>query len=480
MTRLQMLSGLAALIIGLLVGAAILHFSSDSSDDETTLSPSDQTQVAVADLKPRDLSQEPQEDESPAEVVEEAPVEEEKADDAPSLERWMFVMRAQMEEDGLLAEEIEKRLERRRAAMEAMDPSEWAAFIDNLGVYVWRWNPRFSDRQNTIDQKLYELYGTLKRPEETPQEIIDVLVEGLDNLTAAQYLIWPPPEVEWGWKPEPEYAEIYLEKALQEDPTSRGALILQNLLYTRTDKEKSHEAARRLIDLYPDDDEAMRYATSSLYRAYPEEAIVTLMRIAPADTPHWSHHFLSGAYERLDMFEEAWYHNKLADIGEYSGIHFTPERRRYPSIWEERAAAAAAELAETPQPEPPAPEGAAPPPPEPHDGPPPPTPPDEPPHAPADSERDLADAYAQFAEAYRSAFEAEYGPPADTPEGRMNALLGIARAFAKAGDAEQAQAAYNEARKRYTRGQVQEAFRRLDEAERLRRQQGEEQEGEQE
>ena len=460
MTRFQILSGFAALIVGLLVGAAILHFLSDSSDEAPPdVSPSTPS-TEVVHLGPKD-------DSPPAEVVEEAPAEEEKADDAPSLERWMFVMREQLKRRNLPPEEMERRLENRRKKMEQMDPSEWEEYLTSAGVYIWKWNPRFSDQRNRIRQKLYELYGTTDRPEETPQEIIDVLVEGLDNLTAAHYLIWPPPEVEWEWKPEPEYARAYLEKALQEDPTSRDALILKDSLYFRT--EKAYEAARRLIDLYPDDEKAMRHATASLFHEFPEEAIITLLRIAPEDTPHWAHHFLSASYERLDMFEEAFYHNKLADIGEYSGLRFSREDRRYPSIWEERAAA---ELAETPQPppppEPPSPEGTSPPP-EPHDIPLP-TPP-EPPVPPMDAERDLADAYAQFAEAYRGAFEAEYGPPADTPEGRMNALLGMARAFAKAGDAEQAQAAYNEARKRFTREQVQEAFRRLDEAERLRRQQ---------
>ena len=467
MTRFQILSCFAALIIGLLVGAAILHFSSDSSDEAP---PAVSPPTSPAEV----VQPKHEEDSPPAEVVEQAqePIEEEKADDPPSLDRWMFVMRIQLERKNLPPEELERRLEIDRKEMEQMDPSEWEAYLAHHGFYIWRWNPRFSDRQNRIHQKLYELYGTLKRPEEAPPEIIEILVEGLDNLTAARYLRYPheSPE-EWDWKPEPEYARAYLEKALQEDPTSRDALLLKTSLYNR--KEEGYEAARRLIELYPNDEKVVLRAGAALDVAYPEEAIAALLPFAPKDDRHWAHHYLSIAYERLDMIEEAVYHNNLSA----SNILFyvSAEDRRYPSIWEERAAA---ELAETPPPEPPAPEGAAPPPPEPHDGPPPPTPPEEPTHPPADAERELADAYAQFAEAYRSAFEAEYGPPADTPEGRMSALLGIARAFAKAGDAEQAQAAYNEARKRYTRGQVQEAFRRLDEAERLRRQREQNEENE--
>ena len=471
MTRFQILSGLAVLIVGLLAVATILYYSSDSSDDEQTTAPSDQTPVAVIQPTPKESSQERQEDESPAEVVEQAPasVEDARTNDAPNLDRLMYAMRAQLEERGVSPEEIDQQIETKRKRLEQMDSSEWEAYLINYaGVYVWKWNPHLSDRDNRIYQKLYEIYGTSTRPKETPQEIIDVLVEGLDNLTAAQYLQFPHKSPDpWGWRPEPEYAKIYVDRALQEDPASQEALLLKTSLYSG--EEGEYEAARRLVELYPDDEKVMLRAGASLDEAYPEEAIAALLPFAPKGKRHMAHHYLSIAYERLDMIEEAVYHNNLSA----SNILFyvSAEDRRYPSIWEERAAA---ELAETPQPPPPpespAPEGAAPPP-EPHDGPPPPTPPDEPPHAPADSERDLSDAYAQFAEAYRSAFEAEYGPPADTPEGRMNALLGIARAFAKAGDAEQAQAAYNEARKRYTREQVQEAFRRLDKAERLRRQQ---------
>ena len=49
-----------------------------------------------------------------------------------------------------------------------------------------------------------------------------------------------------------------------------------------------------------------------------------------------------------------------------------------------------------------------------------------------------AAAYADFAKAYQSAFEMEYSLSEATPEGYMNALLGMARAFARAGDAERA------------------------------------------
>ena len=82
----------------------------------------------------------------------------------------------------------------------------------------------------------------------------------------------------------------------------------------------------------------------------------------------------------------------------------------------------------------------------------------------------MAAAYADLAKAYQSAFEMEYGLSEATPEGYMNALLGMARAFARAGDAKRGQDAYNAVRKRHSREEVQQAFRQMDERERLRRQ----------
>ena len=67
-------------------------------------------------------------------------------------------------------------------------------------------------------------------------------------------------------------------------------------------------------------------------------------------------------------------------------------------------------------------------------------------------------------------FEMEYGLAELTSEGYMNALLEMARAFARAGDAQHAQDAYNAVRKRHSREEVEQVFRRLDERERLKRQ----------
>ena len=256
---------------------------------------------------------------------------------------------------------------------------------------------------------------------------------------------------------EKEYAAEYADRALAKDPDSRDALMVKILA-----KADVEESARLLIERHPHDDEAVDWGTRKLVYDYPEEMMALLLDRMPEDGlfSNWIlHHSLGKAYERLDMLAEAadQYQRAFAVSDQYPGWNhdfLAAGERAFPSIWEERAAAGEAV---GPPAQSVSAEGAAPIPPSEraHEEDPPPVP-------SAEAERDIAEAYAEFAEAYRGAFEAEYGLTDDTPEGRMSALLDIARAFAKSGDAENAQAAYNAARKRYTRAQVEEAFRRLD------------------
>ncbi len=397
----------------------------------------------------------------------------------PDIERWLHIARKQLEAKGVQGEELEKRLEERRKELESRDPSEWEQYLANAGHSTWAWVPGFSDRRNRIRQKLFELNGTTRYPkssEITPPEIIEVLVEGLDDLTAAQKLYTYAPG--WEWRSEPEYGKMYLERALAKDPTSREGLALKIAM---SPWEERGTAARRLIELYPDDTWAVNQATSALWRDFPEEAIAAIEPLfASKETPTWAHMYLSFAYERLDMMDKAVYHNGYIPIPEtypkspsvYPAWDFSPERRRFPSIWEERAAAAAEAAQQEPLSapgfeSPPDPRDMEPPPP--HDHPDAPRPEGAPPPPPPGAEMDMAAAYANFAKAYQDAFEMEYGLSEATPEGYMSALLGMARAFARAGDAQRAQDAYNAVRKRHSREEVERVFRRFDEQERLKR-----------
>ncbi|MDE0022299.1 MAG: hypothetical protein OXT69_13090 [Candidatus Poribacteria bacterium] len=405
-----------------------------------------------------------------------------------------------------------------------ISPAEGAATDSGAHVHESGFNAESSMNRDFIDkerramEKLLELTGStsVTLDKETPAEVIEILVEGMDDLTAAKHLLrygnFFPLSSDWPWIPERKYAAEYADRVLAKDPTSRDALLVK--LFART--ESRLEVRRRLMELYPDDVDTMVLATKGGFvRNYPEEVIAALERFIPDKGAHSNprvHELIGISYERLDMPDIAAMHYLLgagyneSHFGEMVSAppnelrhphgHGPRERnvfmymslmsrgeRNYPSIWEERRPDAA------PKQTPPAPSapshghlhGAAPD--EPHGAPPPPDHPDAPrsegaPPPPSGAAMDMAAAYADFAKAYQSAFEMEYGLSEATPEGYMNALLGMARAFAKAGDAQHAQDAYNAVRKRHSREEVQQAFRRFDEQERLERQPSNAEDGE--
>ncbi len=459
--RFAFIAGLAALTAALAFTAA-LRFAEDSSKDTIFDAPpsSEQTAEPPSHTTPSSVSEE---------AVQDAPKPTQETLD-PDLNRWARLMRTQLELRGIQGEELERQLEQRRSELTNMDLSEREEHVINSGFRTVKWNPKYSDQTNRIRQKLFELTGSTRYPNEAPPELIEMLVGGLDDLTAAKNLRYPPPG--WGWRSEREYARLYLERALAKNPDSRDGLLLKMRLTRLMDSKEDIPSARRLLELYPKDDEVLKEAAVALDYDYPEETIAFLESVAPKDGHHWSRQYLGTAYERLDMIDIANYHYLRIKPAHYNGpFYVSPDDRSVPSIWEERAAEAAQQLplpAESPAPgfeSPPDPQDMEPP--HPHDH------PDaprgvEPP--PPGAEMDMAAAYADFAKAYQDAFEMEYGLSEATPEGYMNALLGMARAFARAGDAQHAQDAYNAVRKRHSREEVEQVFRRFDEQERLKRQ----------
>ena len=346
---------------------------------------------------------------------------------------------------------------------------------DMPGIERWTYDPSVSKKMNRIRKYLYDQYGSSdvhrKENGRTPRGVIEILVEGMDDLEAAEYLY----RSDWGiggekWPMEKEYAIEYANRVLAKDPTSLEALILK-----ADANVDAVESARLLIKHYPDNERAVARAVGDLYRDFPEETISAISRILPEDGLHPNSRFhftLGNSYERLDMMYEAADQFQKAfaaghKVASYRYDLLEGGERAFPSIWEERAAAAAESVKQTPQPA----EASGQPTQRSPDAPQPPETPRgvEPPPIPPDAEMDMAAAYADFAKAYQSAFETEYSLSEATPEGYMNALLGMARAFARAGDAKHAQDAYNAARKRYSPEEIQQAFRRFDEQERLRR-----------
>ena len=430
---------------------------------------------------------------------------EERGSD-PKIHEWLVWMGAKMIEDGEDEEEIAWSLYRDLVSLrdhsgdeldeEIQARRDMELGIDRSPIYDPR-DPTLSEKANRIREYFYERHGSVDYHQEdgrTPRAVIDILVEGMDDLTAAKYLyaggrgsyFSEASDEEW-IKNEKQYAAEYADRVLANDPSSRDALLIK--IFTPSDVDEKIELSRRLLKHHPDDEDAVNFASSILYESYPEETVAAISRLLPEDDLHSNpslHFDLGRAYERLDMLYEAADQYQIAfaigSSGAARGLYERLEQggRNIPSIWEERAAAAEAAQQPLPPAESPAPGFETPPDPRdmeqarPHD--------DsdaprgvEPPPPPPDIEAEMSAAYADFAKAYQSAFEMEYALSAATPEGYMNALLGMARSFARAGDAKHAQDAYNAARKRYSPEEIQQAFRRFDEQDRLRREASNEQ-----
>ncbi|MDE0022241.1 MAG: hypothetical protein OXT69_12790 [Candidatus Poribacteria bacterium] len=423
------------------------------------------------------------------------------AESNPKIRKWLEWYGNKMIANGEKDEEIIRALIFNLWNMrKTKNPKELERFIeesreseleDETESAGWKYNPEYSEKMNRIHKYRYEQFGySLYRKGKTPRAVIEILVEGMDDLTAAKYLVdavtqpegslFPEVKGESWSRSEKEYAAEYADRVLAKDPSSLDALRVK--IYSDVD---TIESARLLIEHHPDDEQAVLSAASQLYLNYPEETIDAISRILPEDGLHSRskfHTLLGNAYERLDMlYEAADQFQKAFAAGSTMGGRWRYQmleqgKRSFPSIWEERAAAAESAKQTPTAPSAPShgrPHGAAPD--EPHGAPPLPDHPDAPrpegaPPPPSGAAMDMASAYADFAKAYQDAFEMEYGLSEATPEGYMNALLGMARAFAKAGDAQHAQDAYNAVRKRHSREEVQQVFRRFDEQERLKRQ----------
>ena len=159
--RFVLIAGLAALA-GALAFNAALRFAADAPSSQTT--PGGVSEDRDADLK-----------------------------------RWTRLMRTQLELRGIQGKELEQLLKQRRSELAGMDPSDREEHVINSGFRTVKWNPEYSDQKNRIRQKLFELNGSTRYPSETPPELIEMLVEGLDDLTAARNLEYPPEG--WGWRP---------------------------------------------------------------------------------------------------------------------------------------------------------------------------------------------------------------------------------------------------------------------------------------
>ena len=463
---------MAAVVVGavLLIGlGAMLLFRSPQLPEDNAVEP-DAPTAAQKKLKPVDAPVERAA--TPTESEEDVSNAERKTAGESfrySADRWVQMARNQLPPDLLSRKGMSERLERLREKLEQLPPEERYAYVKSEGYYVWEWRSNRSDLENRVRKAIFEESGTYHPYpiDKTPRSVIEILVEGMDDLTAARNLYDPP--WEWNWTKEREYALEYVDRALEKDPTSLDALLFKRDIVGEYAAKEA--VAFQLIEHHPNDEEALVDASLSLRFNYPEAtvlAVTAYLDQVKGDPPNKSlHGNLGVAYERLGMLEEAMEQYQIALKAGHSSAgrwrHQVKNGNPDPTIWEERAAAAAESVAPTPGAESP---------PDPHDAESiqPDAPRPESPPPPPNLEAEMSAAYANFAKAYQSAFEMEYALSEATPEGYMNALLGMARAFAKAGDAQRAQDAYNAVRKRHSREEVEQVFRRFDEQERLKRQ----------
>ncbi len=129
-----------------------------------------------------------------------------------------------------------------------------------------------------------------------PQEEIDILVEGLDNLSAAKYL-----KALGGYNG---YAREYAEKALAENPDDFETLFIWTRLRDRNEDDKREAGYRRLLEMDPNFVPALVGLGSKLKKDSPEEAI-ELLQMANRLDPSEGLYELAWAYQRIGEYDKA-------------------------------------------------------------------------------------------------------------------------------------------------------------------------------
>ena len=129
-----------------------------------------------------------------------------------------------------------------------------------------------------------------------PQEEIDILVEGLDNLSAAKYL-----KTLGGYN---DYAREYAEKALAENPDDFETLFIWTRLQERSEDDKREAGYRKLLEMDPNFVPALVGLGSMLKEDTPEEAIELLQKANSLD-PSEGLYELAWAYQRIGEYDKA-------------------------------------------------------------------------------------------------------------------------------------------------------------------------------
>lgn len=161
-----------------------------------------------------------------------------------------------------------------------------------------------------IDQANGELHMRRRRGELTPYEAdelyrqkeVSILVEGMDNLSAARYL-----RMQGGYD---EFVREYATRALNEDPDNFEALyILTKAQELEVDREAGY---RRLLEMNPDSVRALSELGVILARDSPEEAIEYLEKANQLEPDNNLFH-LGISYQRIGEYDKALVVLKRAD-----------------------------------------------------------------------------------------------------------------------------------------------------------------------
>ena len=136
-----------------------------------------------------------------------------------------------------------------------------------------------------------------KYPDRYPPEIIAVITEEMDTLTAAKFL------KEAGLK---NWALKYAEEAVAENPNSFEALLLRTQLLPPDRKDEKEAGFHKLLEINPNSVEALLGMSSLLYCDRPQEGIIYSRKVLELDPSNgYAYTYLGFCYERLGQYKEA-------------------------------------------------------------------------------------------------------------------------------------------------------------------------------
>ena len=176
-------------------------------------------------------------------------------------------------------------------------------------------------------ERIAKLYDTVSSPDGPHPKEIEILTEGMDTLSGAQYL---------KALSHFDYALEYAERALAENPGSFEVLLLRTQLLP-LDREDEREAGfRQLVERDGHSVEALVGLAWVISDRNPSEAIEYVQRAITIDPSNGgAYRALGSSYERLGRYDEALAAHQKAfqiDPGQVSAVHIRAIQEGNPII----------------------------------------------------------------------------------------------------------------------------------------------------